>query len=307
MSAPPLVVLAAGMSSRYGRLKQVDPVGPGGESIMDYNVFDAARAGFSRAVFIVRPEIVDEVRRHVDEVVGRAFPVSFVQQTLDHLPPDLAPPPERVRPWGTGQAVLCAAAHVRGPFGVCNADDLYGPVAFEHLFSHLTADPLPTEAALVGYTLSDTLSTAGGVSRGMCLLGKDKHLQRITEVHEVRQVEGWIEGRLPDGDSVELEGDEIVSMNLWGFSDPVMDMLDRQFRRFMSRWGADTAAEFPLSTALGEQVHQGTVRVTVLPGGNEWFGVTHAGDRADAEETLRARVEEGRYPENLATAFAGDS
>jgi hypothetical protein len=270
---------------------------------MDYNVFDAARAGFSRAVFVVRPEIVDEVRGHVEQLVGQAFPVSFVSQALDNVPPDFSPPPERVRPWGTGQAVLCAAAHVRGPFGVCNADDLYGPVAFEQLFSHLTADPLATEAALVGYTLSDTLSVSGGVSRGMCLLGRDRHLERITEVHEIRQVEGWFEGRLPDGDSVELEGDEIVSMNLWGFSEPVVDLLDRQFRRFMGRWGADTMAEFPLSTALGEQVHRGAVRVAVLPGGDEWFGVTHAGDRADAKATLRSRVADGQYPESLAAAF----
>jgi len=305
VSAPALVVLAAGLSTRYERLKQVDPLGPAGESILDYNVFDAARAGYSKVVLVVRPEIEAPVREHVASVVGDALPVEYVHQTLDRVPPDLPAPPERTKPWGTGHAVLCAAERVQGPFAVCNADDLYGADAFRQLFRHLSATPLPSEAALVGYTLADTLSGSGGVARGICVLGRDRLLQQVTEVQQIRRVEGWITGEA-GGETVELEGTEVVSMNLWGFSDAVVELLHRQFRRFLVRWGGDTTAEFPLSTALGEQVQMSTVRVAVLPGKSEWFGVTHAADRSEAEATLRARIAAGAYPDNLAAAFRGE-
>ena len=304
MSKPSLVVMAAGMSTRYGRLKQVDPMGPSGESIMDYNVFDAARVGFSKAVFVIRPEIEGAIREHVARIVGDGFPVEFVHQTLDALPADLLPcPPERKKPWGTGQAVLVAASHLTGPFGVCNADDLYGTDAFRQLFRHLSTQPLPTEAAMVGYSLSDTLSGSGGVSRGICVLGHDHLLQQVTEVREIRRTDGWIAGEESGGEIVELRGNEIVSMNLWGFSAPVVDLLGRQFRRFLRRWGGDTDAEFPLSTALSEQVQLGTVRVAVLPGKADWFGVTHAADREEAQSMLLQRVNAGSYPADLAEAF----
>lgn len=302
MQAPPLVVLAAGMSTRYGRLKQVDPMGPSGESIMDYNVFDAARAGFSRVVFVVREEIEDQVEEHVQRIIGDAFPVAFVRQTLDQIPGDLPPPPERRKPWGTAQAVLCASEVVEGPFAVCNADDFYGENAFRQLLAHLTLDPPATEAAMVGYNLSDTLSDQGGVARGICIMGRDHLLQTVTEVREIRRVEGWITGEEAPGEQVELRGNEIVSMNLWGFSDPVVELLERQFLRFLKRWGGDTTAEFPLSTAISEQVQSGT-RVAVLSGRGDWFGVTHAADGQQARAALRARIEAAHYPADLAAAF----
>jgi hypothetical protein len=292
------------MSTRYGRLKQVDPMGPAGESIMDYNVFDAARAGFSRVIFVIRPEIEDAIRKHVAGVVDDGFPTDFVYQTLDDLPRDLPGcPPDRKRPWGTGQAVLAASERVQGPFAVCNADDLYGGDAFNKLFRHMSTEPLPTEAAMVGYTLTDTLSGSGGVSRGICVLGRDGLLQRVTEVREIRQTDGWIVGEEETGEVVELRGHEVVSMNLWGFSEPVVALLRRQFRRFLQRWGGDTDAEFPLSTALSEQVQLGTVRVAVIQGNADWFGVTHAADREEAQAMVRARVADGTYPPDLAAAF----
>ncbi|MEJ2202636.1 MAG: NTP transferase domain-containing protein [Gemmatimonadota bacterium] len=298
-----LVLLAAGMSTRYGRLKQVDPMGPCGASIMDYNVYDALRAGFSEVVFVTRPEIEEEVRAHVAEIIGGALPTAFVLQTLEELPPAFAPPPDRTRPWGTAHAVLCAADAVEGPFAVCNADDLYGSMAFRSLHDHLSTTPLTTEAAMVGYILQDTLSGRGGVSRGICVLGRDRLLESVTEISEIRRVEGWIEGEDDDGAPVELRGHEVVSMNLWGFSEPVVAAMRRQFRRFLGRWGADTDAEFPLSTALSEQVRLRSVRVAVLPGGDAWFGVTHPADRDEARATLAARIAEGLYPDNLVAAF----
>jgi hypothetical protein len=298
-----LVVLAAGMSTRYGRLKQVDPMGPCGASIMDYNVYDALRAGFSEVVFVTRPEIEVEIRDHVSRFVGAALPVHFILQTLDDLPPGFSPPPDRTRPWGTAHAALCAADAVRGPFGVCNADDLYGTQAFETLHRHLSTTPLRTEAALVGYTLEDTLSGQGGVSRGICILGRDRLLESVTEIRELRRVEGWIQGEDEDGVPVELRGHEVVSMNLWGFSDPVVAAMRRQLKRFLGRWGADATAEFPLSTALSEQVRLGSVRVAVLPGGDAWVGVTHPADTDRARSALASRIAGGLYPEDLIAAF----
>lgn len=301
----PLVLLAAGMSTRYGRLKQLDPLGPDGEAIMDYNVFDAVQAGFDRVVYVVREEIRQEIRERVEEVVGDAVDVGFVDQTLEELPQGFRAPPERRKPWGTAQAVLCAGGDFDGPFGVCNADDLYGPDAFHRLHGHLAAGPPPTEAALVGYTLSDTLSGSGGVARGLCVLGRDGLLERVTEVKAIRQVDGWISGRETDGAPVELQGTEIVSMNLWGFTPPVLDLMERQFGRFLERWGADTTAEFYLSTALNGQVQIGATRVAVLHTEEQWFGVTHAGDREAARTAVRERVDAGRYPPSLREAFRG--
>jgi len=300
----PLVVLAGGLSTRYGSLKQLAPLGPGGEAIMDYNVFDAARAGFSSMVFVVRPEIENAVREHVTKVVGDNLPVHFVHQGLDDLPEGFRTPPERVRPWGTGHAVLQASKLIDGPFAVCNADDLYGPGAFSMMYQHLSGDPVPTEAALVGYPLGQTLSGRGGVARGVCVLSRDGLLLRISEVREIRRIDGWIAGMYTDGSTLDLSGDEIVSMNLWGFTAPVIDQMHRQFTRFLGRWGADTNREFFLSTALNAQIQIGTSKVYVLHAPDSWFGVTHAEDRDHALESLRQRVAEGAYPASLAQGFA---
>ena len=304
MSAPPLVVLAAGLSTRYGRLKQLDPLGPGGESIMDYNVYDAARAGFGRAVFVIRPEIRDALRSHVEGVVGDAMRVEFVDQTVEVTVDGFTTPLDRGRPWGTGHAVLCARDVLDGPFAVCNSDDLYGPGAFRLLYDYFAEAPPTPDAALVGYTLIDTLSLAGGVSRAVCTLRGEGLLARITEIQDVRRTDRWITGREVDGAPVELEAHAMVSMNIWGFTPHVLDLLGRQFVRFFEYWGADPVAEFFLSTALNGQVQIGATRVAVLDAPDTWFGVTHSGERELAQETLAARIAAGVYPERLAEAFS---
>jgi choline kinase len=300
----PLVVLAAGLSTRYGRLKQLDPLGPGGEAIMDFNVFDAARAGFDSVTFVVRSEILDDVRRHVAQNIGTHFAAHFVCQELDQLPEGFRAPPDRTKPWGTAHAVLCAANVVDGPFAVCNADDLYGPGAFQLLAEHMSQEPLPTEAAVVGYALESTLSGAGGVARGVCLLGKDDHLERLTEVQRIRRSDGWITGIGTDGRPIELTGEEIVSMNLWSFTPPVIDLLRRQFERFLGYWGSDTHEECFLSTTINAQIELERTRVRVLRAPDRWFGITHAADRGRSEAILRERVASGAYPQRLADAFA---
>ena len=299
----PLVVLAAGLSTRYGRLKQLDGLGPGGEAIMDYNVYDAVRAGFGDITYVVRREIRPDVERHVDRVLGGTVTVRFVDQELEHLPDGYRAPPDRRRPWGTAQAVLCAAADFDGPFAVCNSDDLYGAGAFQLLHDHLSAEPLETEAALVGYTLENTLSGEGGVARGVCLLGRHDLLERVTEVREIRENDGWITGAETNGTPVELDGSEMVSMNLWGFSPSIIDLMERQFRRFLDYWGSDTTQEFYLSTAINGQIELGATRVKVLQAPDSWFGITHAADRSRSEMILRERVASGAYPGRLAEAL----
>lgn len=300
---PPVVVMAAGLSTRYGRPKQVDPIGPDGAAIMDYTVFDAARAGFSRAIYVIRLENEEEIRDHVARFVGGSFPVEFVHQTLDDVPPGFRPPPDRRRPWGTGHAILCASSYVSSPFAVCNADDLYGPNAFRELHAFLEQDPLPAEAALVGYTLAETLSGRGGVSRGICVLGRDRMLEQVTEVKEIHRVDGWISGVDPQGEVVELRGDEIVSMNLWGLTPAIVEGMRRQFVRFLDHWGTNTDAEFLLSTAINRQIRAGTARCAVLPTDDQWFGVTHRDDRDAAVQFLEKQVEAGFYPADLSAAF----
>lgn len=297
---PPLVVLAAGLSTRYGRLKQLDALGPGGEAIMDYNVYDAARAGFGSVTFVVRPEILDDVRAHVERVIGDALRVRYVAQTLENIPDGFRAPPDRKSPWGTAHAVLCAAEVTEPPFAVCNADDLYGPGAFELLHAFLTRAPLPADAALVGYALDETLSGAGDVARGVCQLGREGLLERITEVREIRRRDGWITGVEAGGGAVELSGGEVVSMNLWGFSARVIEVLGRQFARFLGHWGADPMQEFFLSTAVNQQIELEVSRVQVLHAPDSWFGITHADDRARSQAILLERVGSGAYPKRLA-------
>lgn len=270
---------------------------------MDFNVFDAMRAGFTSVTYVVRREILDDVRRHVHEVFGAAFPVDFVLQDLDDLPDGFSCPPERKRPWGTAHAVLCAAEAIDGPFAVCNADDLYGLGAYRNVYAHLTADPPQSEAALVAYALENTLSGAGGVARGVCVLGKHDLLERVTEVRDIRRSEGWIAGIETDGEPVELDGGEMVSMNLWGFSTSVIELMRRQFSRFLDYWGSDPSTEFFLSTAVNDQIELGVTRVRVLPAPDTWFGITHAADRGRSEAILRERVAAGVYPTRLADSL----
>lgn len=300
----PLVVLAAGLSTRYGRLKQLDPLGPGGEAIMDLNVYDAVRAGFDSVTFVVRRQILDDVRAHVKSVLGPSVEPNFVVQELDQLPDGFRPPPDRVKPWGTAHAVLCAAERFDGPFAVCNADDLYGPGAFRLLMEQMSREPLPTEATLVGYTLEKTLSGAGGVARGVCVMGRGDRLERVTEVQNIRRNEGWITGHTTDGTPVELSGQEMVSMNLWGFSPPVVELLGRQFRRFLQYWGSDTQQECFLSTSVSAQIELDATRVTVLHAPDQWFGITHAADRDRSQAILRERFASGAYPPRIAEALA---
>jgi hypothetical protein len=304
VTPPSLIVLAAGLSSRYGSLKQLDPLGPHRQAIMDYNVFDAHRAGFRSVTYVVRPEILDDVTRHVASVFGDAIPVRFICQRLEALPQGHRPPPDRRKPWGTAQAVLIGSEDMAGPVGVCNSDDLYGPGAFKLLADYLRREPVPSDGVLVGYPLLETLSAAGGVARAICHVGREGHLEHVVEVRDIRRPGAWIVGIEGDGTPVELSGDEQVSMNLWGFTPAIVAGLRRRFARYLATWGADADREFFLSTAINELIQSEGSRVRVLHAQDPWIGLTHAEDQEPTRALLRERVAAGVYPDRLAEGLA---
>jgi hypothetical protein len=292
-----LVLLAAGRATRYGRLKQLDPVGPHGACLMDYGIFDAARGGFDRFVLVVPPGLEATFADHAAAQFGGELDLSFVSQRLEDLPAPHRVPPERAKPWGTGHAVLTARVLVEGPFGVANADDHYGRAGYGALARHLAEHE--TDAALIGYPLADTLSEHGGVSRGICATDADGFLTRVVEAKEVRRAERGIVGVTVEGAPLELDGTEPASMNLWGFPHRVLAALERQWHGFLAAHGADPTAEFLLTSAVGEQVAGGDLRLRVLPVRADWFGMTFADDAPDVRRRIAELVESGEYPEHL--------
>jgi NDP-sugar pyrophosphorylase family protein len=289
-----LVILAAGRSTRYGRLKQLEPVGPSGEALLDYGIHDARRAGFERVVLVIRPELEEAFRAHCDTRWG-AVPIAFAHQTLDQLPAGVTLPADRVKPWGTAHAVLAAAPRVEGACAVSNADDFYGPAAYAALAAHLAATN--DAHALVGYRLDETLSPHGGVSRGVCVL-EGHRVREISEILDIRRDGAELRGRAPDGRLRELRGDALVSMNLWGFQPTVFAALEEAFRAFLARPAAATG-EFLISSALGDLAAADRLRLHVLPTTERWMGVTHPDDREPVAARLRALAAEGRYPPSL--------
>lgn len=300
---PALVVLAAGVGSRYGGLKQLDGVGPGGETIMDYAVFDAARAGIERAVFVIRRDLERDFHAARGRLYARRLDVAYAFQELDSLPPGRAVPAGRVKPWGTGHALLCAAGAVRGPFVASNADDFYGAEGYRLLFDFL-AQPAPgplERYAMVGYELRRTLSAHGSVSRGVCDVGPEGLLRGV---HEHTRLEARGEGavqRGPDGGEVAFRGDEPVSLNLWGFRPSLFERLRASFETFLDARGDEPGAEFFLPSVVDEMVRDGRASVSVLRTSARWFGLTHRDDREQVASALRALHDQGAYPPRLWT------
>ncbi len=300
-----LIILAAGLSTRYGGIKQLEPMGPSGEALLDYGVYDALRAGFSKVVLVIRRELEHEFAEHVGHVYGNAVDVSLVFQSLESLPDGFSVPADRRKPWGTGQAVLAAGPEVTGPFVVMNADDFYGADAFVRLGDHLRANadsPDPTFAA-AGYTLRDTLSPFGGVSRAVCELDDRGCVRRVIEVKNIRGEDGTLAGVTLDGKRFVLTGDETISMNIWAATPAAFPLLVREFAAFLAKRDPDSQAEFLLSTAVSSQIARGEVRVVVIPTPGPWLGVTFPEDKAYVSERLRQLVGEGSYPQDLAAWF----
>ena len=297
----PLVILAAGLSSRYGHLKQVDPLGPSGESIMAYNMYDAARAGFDRFIVVTRPEIETKIKEHISAIIGERFPVEYVHQTLDNIPESQLLRSDRTRPWGTGQAVICAGSCIEGPFGVANADDLYGAEAFQGLWENMRNRP--SDPVLVTYRLEKTLSKYGGVNRGVCELDEAGFLSGISEFTDIRRNSAGILGKDSNGRVTSLSEDSPVSMNLWGLTRSVLSHMEEQFRVFLGENLGDTSREFFLPDAVGEQIERKSIDVGVFETQEEWMGVTFPSDREHAIGRIGRKVEEGYYSKSLATDF----
>jgi len=296
-----LVVLAAGVGSRYGGLKQLDGVGPSGETLMEYSIFDAARAGFNHVVFVVRPETEEEFRSTVGRRIGSRIQLDYVHQVVEDMPNGWTPPPDRVKPWGTGQAVLAAEPAVPGPFVVLNADDFYGAASFQNMGRFLTevkSGDSPTYA-IQGFEIGPTLSDAGSVSRGLCQIDGDHWLKTITEVLEVWKAGAGGRYTNHDGSEHTLNGDEPVSMNMWGFTPTIFACLRRGFEAFLTSHGGQLKTEFLLPAAIQDLIENGSARVKVLRGSGRWCGMTYSEDRARAAATIESLIDAGVYPRDL--------
>ncbi len=299
VTKPILVLMAAGIGSRYGGLKQVEPVGPGGEMIIDYSIFDAIRVGFERVIIVIRRDIEEDFKRAVSGRFEDRISVAYAYQELADLPSTFKAPLRRTKPWGTVQAILLTERLVSGPFAVINADDFYGYSSFRILFDFLnTADVGSREYALVGYKLSHTLSEHGSVSRGVCDLNADRMLRMIHEIKKIEPADGG--GRYADEHGVvrTLSGDTIVSMNMWGFTPPIFGQLRSLFIEFLKEHLSSERDEFILATAVGALVDRGA-RVRVVPSSAQWFGITYQLDKDLVAKSIRALIKNGEYPSRL--------
>jgi len=292
-----LLVLAAGLGSRYGGLKQIDPVGPNGEAILDYSIYDAHRAGFSKVVFIIRRDIEQAFKQSVAARFENRIAVDYVFQELDILPPGFGVPPGRTKPWGTTHAVLMAANRIHVPFAVINADDFYGADGYEALAQHLKSGT--PDYAMVGFVLRNTLSEFGAVSRGVCQIGSDGMLQNVTEMRSITRDGGGAINTDVAGKLTRLTGNELVSMNIWGFTPQVFEPLQEYFQAFLAEKGEDATSECYLPSAVNQLVSEGRARVRVLRTTDAWFGITNREDRLRVVESIGLLVQNGIYPARL--------
>ena len=296
---PTLLVLAAGMGSRYGGLKQIDPVGPAGETIIDYSIFDALRAGFGKLVFVIRRDIEVQFKEIVGARFEKRIAVEYVFQELDELPPEFSVPAGRTKPWGTAHAILMAADTVREPFAAINADDFYGAESYRLLAQHLQSGT--ADYAMVGFVLRNTLSDFGSVARGVCQVDPENYLQGVVELTKIERDGAGARDTNAAGDVITLTGDEAVSMNLWGFTPGVFPQLRQSFQEFLERYGWDMKSEFYIPSAINSLVVAQKARVKVLRTNASWFGVTYREDRPRVVESIRQLIARGDYPEKLWT------
>lgn len=303
-----LVILAAGMGSRYGGLKQLDGFGPSGETLLEYSIFDALQAGFERTVFVIRHDIEAAFKDRVASRFASRVPCAFTYQEHDLLPEGFTAPAQRTRPWGTGHAVLAAQDEISGPFAVINADDYYGPESFQALaafFRERTTgerEGSVPEHALVGYRLDRTLTPHGAVSRAIAETDSDHQLTRLTEHTRIQRDESGAIVSLDNPGEVgpsTLPPDAFTSINLFGFTPAIMSELEKRFRSFLGSNLEDPKAEFYLPAAVNGAIQAGSARVTVIPTAGRWFGVTYPEDRPLVADAILRRVEEGFYPRNL--------
>ncbi len=297
VASPTLLVLAAGMGSRYGGLKQIDPVGPGGETIIDYSIYDALRAGFGKLVFIIRKDIEQPFKEIVGARFEKRIAVEYVFQELDQLPPGFAVPAGRTKPWGTGHAVLMAEGAIHEPFAVINADDFYGAGGFRALARQLQSGT--PDYAMVGFVLRNTLSEFGSVARGVCRVSSDGFLEDVVELTKIEPDGAHARNTDAAGRVTRLTGDEVVSMNMWGFTPQVFRELREYFEKFLELNGQDAKAEYFIPSVVNELVLAGRARVKVLHTNDSWFGITYREDHPRVVVSIGRLIHDGTYPERL--------
>ncbi len=299
MNKPSLVILAAGIGSRYGGTKQIDPVGPAGEIILDYTLYDAWQAGFGEAVLVIQPEHEQVFREHFRRTLAGKLEIKFVHQRLDDLPAGFTVPGDRTKPWGTGHAVDAAWKTVRGPFAVANADDFYGRASLEALGNFLGSPDRKDQCCLVAFQLANTLSPHGSVSRGVCEVDGAGYLISITERTRIETAPGGGRFLAGGGEWRLLDGRVPVSMNLWGFDPALFDHLQARFAEFLRGAGNDPGAEFQLPAVIDRLIREEGWRCRVLPTAERWFGMTYREDRPRVREEIGKLVSAGIYPERL--------
>ncbi len=298
---PTLFVLAAGMGSRYGGLKQMDGIGPGGATIMDYSIYDAIRAGFGKIVFVIRHSFEEDFRSLVACKYQGRIPVEIVFQELDYLPEGYACPADRVKPWGTNHAVLMGKDAIKEPFAVINADDFYGKESFQILADWLKAvEGKKNTYCMVGYRLGNTLSESGSVARGICQIDAVSNLKTVVErTYIIRDTDGKIKYKDDAGNLCEVEENAPVSMNMWGFTPDYFAHSELAFKAFLDEFGNQEKSEYYIPLVVNNLIVDNVATCEVLDTPSKWFGVTYAEDRPTVVAKLEQLVKEGVYPENL--------
>jgi len=292
---PELVILAAGMASRYGSLKQWDAIGPYGETLMDYSVQDAVNAGAGKVVFVIREENSGEFRKEIIKKHENKVNIEFAFQEISKIPDGISYPEHRVKPWGTVHALLMAEEKIHGPFMVINADDFYGYSSYSAMVNFLNDDRNKDESAMIAFPVDATLSGNGSVTRAVCSISPENYLLEVTEKHDIIKSGHKIISRETDK-NIELPSDSIVSMNFWGFSPAVFPSLRKLFRKFLDDNSHNQAAEFILPEAVNMMIKLGKARIKVLHAGSRWFGITYKEDKPLVMAKIRELIREGEYP-----------
>jgi len=297
-----LLVLAAGMGSRYGGLKQLDQLGPSGETVMDYSVFDAMRAGFDRVIFVIRKDFEADFKNIIGKRYAGKINLEYAFQDLNDLPGNFTPPADRVKPWGTGHAVYAARKLLTEPFAVINADDFYGQDSYRKLADYLKNPPATDKirGCIAAFTLSNTLSENGSVSRGICSEDANGNLSKVVENTKIyRRADDQIVSLMDDGSELPLTGNEPASMNAWGFMPEIIGELEKLFTEFLAARGTELKSEFYLPSIVDTLINSGKAEIAMRHSGDSWFGVTYKEDRPMVQAALQNLVAKGAYPEKL--------
>ena len=295
---PTLLVLAAGMGSRYGGLKQLDGVGPNGETIMDYSIFDAIRSGFGKLVFVIRKDFEDDFRMKIAVKYENYIPVDVVFQSLNDLPEGFVCPPGRTKPWGTNHAIMMGKEVIHEPFAVINADDFYGYNSFKTLSEALTTIS-KKEYCMIGFRVGNTISESGSVARGVCETNREGYLTTVVERTAIERVDGKIQFTDENGKICFLDENALVSMNMWGFTPEYFAYSEDSFKDFLRKNGYSLSSEFFIPSMVNDLVTKNMAKVKVLDTTSKWFGITYADDRQSVVEKIQMLVDAGYYPDKL--------